>query len=627
MDGRTGMKRDTMQDIQDVTPPELKGNNLPPTHRATPSVNPKRTRATASHAFGRRKDPDFDRSLPVPSSPENGGNGPTKRLFNPDRDDAMTFNPQVAPPVDPGPRLYDESTPYRRKEMRKHPGTSEQRPISIVQRNDAAGEPRAKDKDFPQPSVAVLAPHESEERLRMVRQPETRPISPEQLICEVKGIYAGLIMVEAKCCEVDAKQHQAALEMDGRQPTLNIEQWQALIALHRTLLHEQNTTTRKKHRQYKTDNPMFDLFGFGGTGGFIPGMFGLAGKHLGKIRRRRSGLNGKLNGHPALALADSASWSNVMTKAYASRHNFLIDRSHQNIKDVPMATGSLHIIGKVTVEWTFEDEPDNTYIIDFDVASKSVHDIILGKSFLQKTKCLDEYDYRLVPMPSCRPGRNILGINSIGELNQKLPMMARVPGQSRNFRMQGLPDTGAEGEVISEAYARKNNLKIKTSDTKFELPDGTIVNSIGRVRLDLSFEDEPGNCISTYFEVMRDCRHEIIFGHSFVFKHRIFSDNVHRLVNTIGQLGLNAITFLKKRNVDADSAAHYAAHAIAMANRTQRRAGQSCGLTNIPSTAGPAFLGQNLAQSPPKTTVNAPSAHIIHVRPRQSWWRRVFCLR
>jgi hypothetical protein len=63
----------------------------------------------------------------------------------------------------------------------------------------------------------------------MVRQPETRPISPEQLIAEVKGIYAGLIMVEAKCCEVDAKQHQAALEMDGRQPTLNNEQWYEIL--------------------------------------------------------------------------------------------------------------------------------------------------------------------------------------------------------------------------------------------------------------------------------------------------------------------------------------------------------------------------------------------------------------
>lgn len=62
-------------------------------------------------------------------------------------------------------------------------------------------------------------------------QPETRPITQEQLLNEVKGIYAGLVMVEKKCVEID--QQQAATTNK-----LTNEQWQALIALHRTLLHE-----------------------------------------------------------------------------------------------------------------------------------------------------------------------------------------------------------------------------------------------------------------------------------------------------------------------------------------------------------------------------------------------------
>ena len=45
------------------------------------------------------------------------------------------------------------------------------------------------------------------------------------------GIYAGLVMVEKKCVEID--QQQAATTNK-----LTNEQWQALIALHRTLLHE-----------------------------------------------------------------------------------------------------------------------------------------------------------------------------------------------------------------------------------------------------------------------------------------------------------------------------------------------------------------------------------------------------
>lgn len=69
-------------------------------------------------------------------------------------------------------------------------------------------------------------------------QPETRPISQEQLVAEVKGIYAGLVMVEAKCIEVDNKQAALAQADTGVPPKLNNEQWQALIALHRTLLHE-----------------------------------------------------------------------------------------------------------------------------------------------------------------------------------------------------------------------------------------------------------------------------------------------------------------------------------------------------------------------------------------------------
>lgn len=68
----------------------------------------------------------------------------------------------------------------------------------------------------------------------MIKQPETRPISQEQLVAEVKGIYAGLVMVESKCIEVDSAQ---SAQIDGAVKLSN-EQWQALIALHRTLLHE-----------------------------------------------------------------------------------------------------------------------------------------------------------------------------------------------------------------------------------------------------------------------------------------------------------------------------------------------------------------------------------------------------
>ncbi|KAH8742403.1 hypothetical protein F5883DRAFT_670331, partial [Diaporthe sp. PMI_573] len=42
--------------------------------------------------------------------------------------------------------------------------------------------------------------------------------------------------VESKCIEVDSS--QSAQNENESSPKLNNEQWQALIALHRTLLHE-----------------------------------------------------------------------------------------------------------------------------------------------------------------------------------------------------------------------------------------------------------------------------------------------------------------------------------------------------------------------------------------------------
>lgn len=65
----------------------------------------------------------------------------------------------------------------------------------------------------------------------LILQLKTRKYSQEQLIAEARGIYAGLVMVEDKCIEVDNTLNLPKMK-------LNNEQWQALVALHCTLLKE-----------------------------------------------------------------------------------------------------------------------------------------------------------------------------------------------------------------------------------------------------------------------------------------------------------------------------------------------------------------------------------------------------
>ncbi|ROT35436.1 hypothetical protein SODALDRAFT_363262 [Sodiomyces alkalinus F11] len=108
---------------------------------------------------------------------------------------------------------------------------------------------------LPHPSsVTSAAASLHDDTTRMLKQLETRHINLEQLVAEVKGIYAGLVMVESKCIEVDkvdanVSSTNKASSSSGDDPTakanntvqsakLNNEQWQALIALHRTLLNE-----------------------------------------------------------------------------------------------------------------------------------------------------------------------------------------------------------------------------------------------------------------------------------------------------------------------------------------------------------------------------------------------------
>jgi hypothetical protein len=68
----------------------------------------------------------------------------------------------------------------------------------------------------------------------LLLQPDSRPISQEQLASEVKSIYAGLTLVETKCIRFDLAQAAATYSHNK----LASDHWQALIALHRNLLHE-----------------------------------------------------------------------------------------------------------------------------------------------------------------------------------------------------------------------------------------------------------------------------------------------------------------------------------------------------------------------------------------------------
>ncbi|KAI0522182.1 hypothetical protein F5B22DRAFT_643204 [Xylaria bambusicola] len=167
-----------------------------------------------------------------------GGGGSSGAQGMPDEAGPSAYKRRNSPGKQPRPQ---SNSPPRRSRARPDPDFTRRAPQQGKlwhPEEDPSSSPYRTKQSSSKPLKHTPAPksadayEEDSEALRLIKQPETRPISQEQLVAEVKGIYAGLMMVESKCIEVDNAQSSNV------ETKLNNEQWQALIALHRTLLHE-----------------------------------------------------------------------------------------------------------------------------------------------------------------------------------------------------------------------------------------------------------------------------------------------------------------------------------------------------------------------------------------------------
>ncbi|KAF4991804.1 hypothetical protein FDECE_13915 [Fusarium decemcellulare] len=204
-------------------------------------------------AYLRRKKSE-DELANDPRSGDGGSpysSGSCKRPIRPASPESMSLDESdaetnLAKRRTPPPPNHAEDThhhsPVRRSRARPDHDAEVRRPSRSSGRQLWTPEteaPRREPRQRPPLAAAIPASnnnddHDSnEDTYSMLRQPETRPISQEQLVAEVKGIYAGLVMVESKCIQVDNAQSSST-----ESSKLTNEQWQALIALHRTLLHE-----------------------------------------------------------------------------------------------------------------------------------------------------------------------------------------------------------------------------------------------------------------------------------------------------------------------------------------------------------------------------------------------------
>lgn len=247
-------KRGAQDEVESSDPPM----ESPAAHFVTTRAHHVKT-ASGGFSFGREQeigeklhqpgDSEYRRDTHGVTTPlwdPNSDSPNTGKAFQRDRHQSIANNPprRLNPLKDYGPKsrkpsLLQQNRRPQALKTRREQSVSNEHNDTLLEESQKPSKLGVEQTFSGGDSPPVEPPDGSEAEPEMLLQPDTRPISHEQLVVEVKGIYAGLVMVEAKCIDIDERQSAAAQEKDPtKRVTLKNDQWQSLIALHKQLLHE-----------------------------------------------------------------------------------------------------------------------------------------------------------------------------------------------------------------------------------------------------------------------------------------------------------------------------------------------------------------------------------------------------
>ncbi|KAB8296444.1 hypothetical protein EYC80_009185 [Monilinia laxa] len=190
-----------------------------------------------------------------------------------------------------------------------------------------------------------------------------------------------------------------------------------------------------------------------------------------------------VNGFSCKAIADTGSEYNCISRDFAKTIRAKIKKSKNSQSfSLPINGYKLHSSEHISLDFCFENEQYIWHNVNFFVFKELARDIIIGNQFLQETGTLEEYAYRLQPIPG-----SLGDMAFVGSLNfQKKYLKCWLNG----VRQHTLPDSGAEVNLISRRLASTlNPVKYQSSTTymNIEFADGSTVQARGKVDLSVSF--------------------------------------------------------------------------------------------------------------------------------------------
>ncbi|KAH7151812.1 hypothetical protein B0J13DRAFT_249061 [Dactylonectria estremocensis] len=425
-------------------------------------------------------------------------------------------HPVITSPIRSPARASKSETTFERRprdKTREHHWTSRDTSSSLKTNTRLRLPP-------PQPNEDELQP------TKMMLQPETRPISQDQLAAEVKGIYAGLMMVETSCFEVDNLSNPDAMK-------LNDEHWRALIALHRAL-----SGQRLSHILPGPFSKWIDLRNAQSS---FPGASKLTSEqwrailtflaiHKSPPARRFSGrlkdysIKAKVGEHEVDALPDTGAKHNFISQRFVEKAGLIPCNTVPQAIQLPSGRKVISP-GIVKVPFVFHGETKK-YMLDCRILSSGTRNLVLSNSFLRFTKTLTKFKNRIQERP--RTLKTCYRVNLLGNEEQ------RLWGMLNGSHVLALPDTGSDISLVSAQWAKANNLEVDYSPEhhlELEQGDGSKFFTIGCVHnAKWTFGDSKQQTRWDFY-VVNDLPVDILLSNEFIFKFDLFSEFEHFIVD------------------------------------------------------------------------------------------------
>ncbi|KAF2472377.1 uncharacterized protein BDR25DRAFT_312927 [Lindgomyces ingoldianus] len=216
-----------------------------------------------------------------------------------------------------------------------------------------------------------------------------------------------------------------------------------------------------------------------------------------------------------------------MSFRYARKHGFILaEKDHRAFE---LANGkAARALGKVEAKWRFSAEPERGYDLVFYVLRKCSRHVILGNKFLQETRTMSVHKQRIRYAKRKMLTQRV--VNLIGNHNKT----QRMAGYLNGVPVLALPDSGAQPNIVSAAFAEANGWEISENHSSLKFADGSVQESLGQVCGTWRFGENDGReTRQLIFEVLRDCPFNVVLGQEIVYGLGIYQNYADSMITII----------------------------------------------------------------------------------------------